>query len=335
MKTKVRKKLSVKQRVMIIVIAVLAFLIGADCLSAAYHSDPDRFIYYQHSNSFISSDGSTQISAHRCGGGIAPEESMAAFKNCIENPNFNVDVFEFDLHITKDDVLVLLHDDTLDRTTDAEQVFGVKKARPEDYTYEELRQLNIGAHFVDNEGNCPYADLTADAVPEELRIVRLENVLDYLESCGSFDYIIEIKNGGENGKKGVDILYQVLRERSLLEHTVFGTFQAEVSQYVDDTYPDLHRSASIAEVLQFYRYALTDKENPEVNYTALQIPYNMPYRLIVNLGTTKVINYAHKNDIAVQYWTINRPEELAYLTSIGADCIMTDYPNELYSITNT
>ena len=334
MKTKMKTKKRKGLKAFIIIAALLAAIITANCLSASYRSDPENFIYHQHTNPFISSDGSTQISAHRCGGGIAPEESMAAFKNCIESPNFNVDVFEFDLHITKDNVLVLLHDDTLDRTTDSKEVFGVSKARPENYTYEELRQLNIGAHFINNDDEMPYADLSGDDVPDELRIVRLENVLDYLESQGSFDYIIELKNGGELGKKGVDILYSVLKERGLLEHTVFGTFQGEISRYVDETYPDMNRSASIREVITFYGYALTNKKDIAVPYKALQVPYNMPYRLIVNLGTTKVINYAHEHDIAVQYWTINEPKELSYLSSIGADCIMTDYPDELYIIAN-
>lgn len=38
--------------------------------------------------------------------GIEPEETLRAFKNCAENPDFSIDVFEFDLHVTKDDVLV-------------------------------------------------------------------------------------------------------------------------------------------------------------------------------------------------------------------------------------
>ncbi|MBQ9228668.1 MAG: hypothetical protein IJ168_07520 [Eubacterium sp.] len=332
MAVKTKKKMKKGVKALIIIAAILAVIILADCIAAGYRSDPDSFIYHQHTNPFISSDGSTQISAHRSGGGIAPEESMAAFRNCIENPNFAVDVFEFDLHITKDDVLVLLHDDTLDRTTDAETVFGVKNARPEDYTYEELRQLNIGAHFVNNDGETPYAELSE--VPEELRIVRLETVLDYLESNGHFDYIIELKNGGELGQKGVDVLYRILTERGLLDHVVFGTFQADITEYVDENYPDMNRSASIKEVLAFYGAAMTGKDSLSVNYQALQIPYNMPYRLIVNLGTTKVINYAHEHDIAVQYWTINDPDELEYLCAIGADCIMTDYPDELYAIAN-
>ena len=45
-----------------------------------------------------------------------------------------------------------------------------------------------------------------------------------------------------------------------------------------------------------------------------------------------VINYAHDHGIAVQYWTVNNEKDLAYLSQMGADCIMTDYPDRLYKI---
>ena len=54
----------------------------------------------------------------------------------------------------------------------------------------------------------------------------------------------------------------------------------------------------------------------------------------VNLGTSRLVNYAHKNDIAVQYWTINDPEEMAHLQAIGADAIMTDVPDKGAEILN-
>ncbi len=56
-------------------------------------------------------------------------------------------------------MLVLLHDDTLDRTSNSAEIFGKEEARPEDYTYEELRQLNMGAKFTDEDGNTPYANI--------------------------------------------------------------------------------------------------------------------------------------------------------------------------------
>ena len=330
MPTKAKKKHRVLKRVLCIILAILLIIVAGKTVSICWHSNPKNIETYETDNRYIASGNVPFVSAHRCGGGIMPEESMMAFENCVTNPDFNVDVFEFDLHITKDEQLVLLHDDTLDRTTNSLEVFGVKEAKPEDYTYDELRRLNIGAKFENEKGEMPYANLKESEVPDTLKIVKVDDLLDYLEGKGHFDYIIEIKNGEELGKKGVDILYNILLERNLLDRVIFGTFNEEVSLYVDAHHPDLKRSATINEVLDFYKAAMTNEEYFDVNYIALQIPYNMPYRAIVNLGTAKVINYAHKHNIAVQYWTINKESELEYLASIGADCIMSDYPDLLY-----
>ena len=55
-----------------------------------------------------------------------PENTMLAFESCMNSKDFNTDIFEFDLHITKDNKLILLHDDTLDRTTNAVEYFGMR-----------------------------------------------------------------------------------------------------------------------------------------------------------------------------------------------------------------
>ena len=331
-KTTEKKKKHIARKILCVILALLLVIAVEKVISVNWHSNPKNIIQFGYDNRYIATSTYPFVSAHRCGGGIMPEESMMAFENCVKNKDFNVDVFEFDLHITKDNQLVLLHDDTLDRTTDSEDVFKVKDAKPEDYTYDELRTLNIGAKFEDENGDMPYADLHGENVPETLRIVKVDDILDYLMANGDYDYIIEIKNGGDLGKKGVDILYQILYDRDLLDKVIFGTFKEEVSLYVDEAHPDLKRSATINEVLDFYKAAMTERKNFKVNYIALQIPYNMPYRMVVNLGTAKVINYAHKHNIAVQYWTINNEKQLKYLSSIGADCIMSDYPDKLYSI---
>lgn len=331
-KEKSKKKMGAGKKIMCIILALLLAFAVSDIIGTNWHSNPENIKTYETDNKYINTSGTPYVSAHRSGGGIEPEESMVAFRNCIENPDFNVDVFEFDLHITKDDVLVLLHDDTLDRTTDSDTVFGTEDARPENYTYEELRQLNIGAKFENEKGEKPYADLKGENVPDELKIVRIEDILDYLMANGDFDYIIEIKNGGDLGKKGVDILYPLLQERNLLNDVIFGTFKEEVSFYVDEKYPDLKRSATIKEVLSFYTAALFNKKDFEAKYIALQIPYNMPWRIAANLATARMINYAHEHNIAVQYWTINNQKQLEYLSSVGADCIMTDYPDQLYDV---
>ncbi len=72
-------------------------------------------------------------------------------------------------------------------------------------------------------------------MPDDIKILRIEDVLDYLTSVGDYDYIIEIKNSGDLGKKGVDILYNILVEKNLLDCVIFGSFHEEVSHYVDET----------------------------------------------------------------------------------------------------
>lgn len=76
-----------------------------------------------------------------------------------------VDYFEFDLHMTADDVLVLSHDSTLDRVSDAVTVFGAENVLVRDKTLAELKDLNIAAQFVNDAGETPYTDLHGDAVP--------------------------------------------------------------------------------------------------------------------------------------------------------------------------
>lgn len=328
MKVKEKKKGKKKMFIALgVIVAVIVALVVVQQIAYNTVSTPDEIITYETTNPYIVDK--TMVSAHRSGAGIMPEETMMAFKNCVENESFNTDVFEFDLHITKDGVLILLHDDTLDRTSDCEEVFGEEDVRPEDKTYEEIMQLNMGAKFEDENGNMPYADLKGDEVPDDLRIVTLDQILDYLNAEGDYHYIIEIKNGGDLGKQALDILYSTLEERNMLDRVVFGTFKGEISKYADEEYPQLMRSSSIVEVLGFYFKALVGSDNLDVNYVALQIPYKLAG---FNLGTAKIINYAHENNLAVQYWTINDEAEIEYLVSIGADCIMSDYPDVAYQV---
>lgn len=313
------------------VILVLAILVGGFYLvvSHDWSSEPPVSVV-EEDNPYIAQNGQTMVSAHRSGGGIAPENTMMAFKNCVENGSFAIDIFEFDLHITKDGELVLLHDDTLDRTSDSAEVFGREEVKPSELTYEELRQLNMGENFTTDSGETPYKGLHGADVPEDLRIVRLQDVFEYLAGYGQYSYIIEIKDGDDLGRQACDKLYAIMEEYNMLERVVVGTFHGEITEYMDEQYPDMLRSASIAEVAGFYFDALSDEEQPDsaYNFEALQIPD----KLYFNLATTQLVNYAHEHNIAVQYWTINDPKTVQELADIGADAIMSDDPNMAYNV---
>ena len=318
------KKLIGRVLLVLLCIVIVIAIIG---VAQFYHrSDPKNRKQYETTNPFIT--GQTAISAHRSGAGDFPEETLAAFRGCAENADFQVDYFEFDLHMTADDILVLSHDSTLDRVSDAVSVFGAENVLVRDKTLAELKQLNMAAQFVSGAGEAPYADLHGDAVPDELRILSLDEVLDYLTAAGDYHYIIEIKDSGDVGLAAADQLYATLQARGLLDRVIVGSFRDEVASYITANYPDMHRSASPEEVVQFYFAALTGKRDFTCSYDVLQLPFgDAESSFGINLGTATVINFAHANDLAIQYWTVNSEKDMTYLASIGADALITDYPD--------
>lgn len=318
------KKLIGRILLVLLCIVIVIAIIGA--AQFFHRSDPKNRKQYETSNPFIT--GQTAISAHRSGAGDFPEETLAAFRGCAENPDFQVDYFEFDLHMTADDILVLSHDSTLDRVSDAAAVFGAENVLLRDKTLAELKHLNMAAQFVSGAGEAPYAGLHGDDVPDELRILSLDEVLDYLTAAGDYHYIIEIKDGGEVGLAAADQLYATLQARDLLDRVIVGSFRDEVASYITANYPDMHRSASPEEVVQFYFAALTGKRDFTCSYDVLQLPFgDAESSFGINLGTATVINFAHANDLAIQYWTVNSERDMTYLASIGADALITDYPD--------
>lgn len=272
------------------------------------------------------------VSAHRSGGGIFPENTLMAFKDCCESKDFKTDIFEFDLHITKDGVLILLHDDDFDRISNSKEYFKKDKVKPIDKTYEELRHLNLGENYKASDGSYPYKNLKEDKIPNDLRVAKLQDVLNYLISQNKdYKYIIDIKDGGKAGKKATDELYKILKEKGILKNVIVGTFQGEITKYIDKNYSDIIRSASVKEVIEFY---LASKTNTPLNqknikYDVLQIPKK---EYGINLGTSDLINKAHKYNIAVQYWTINSEEDIKDLIDKKADAIITDNPKLAYDI---
>jgi glycerophosphoryl diester phosphodiesterase len=221
----------------------------------------------------------------------------------------------------------------LDRTSDAVEYFGEENVDVGTKTYAELLNLNMGAQFVADDGSMPYADLHGEDVPDDLRITSLEAALSYLEANGEYGYIIEIKNSDELGYEAADKLHDLLAKYDCLDRAVVGTFHNEVTAYMDANYPDMLRSAGVIECAKFYFCALLNlnRDNDSFGFQALQIPTT---DYVLNLRTSRVVNYAHAHNIAVQYWTINDPDEMARLQSIGADAIMTDVPDVGATILN-
>ncbi|MBR2056249.1 MAG: hypothetical protein IJ978_01170 [Clostridia bacterium] len=239
-------------------------------------------------NPHICFQNGAKISAHRAGGDLAPEETMSAFKLCVEATEYEVDILEFDLHMTKDGQLVLMHDDTVNRTSNATEHFGDKSVYVKDKTLAELKELNFGENYEALDGSYPYRGLRGDDIPEDVKILTLDEILTYLKGK-DLDYIIEIKDGGELGKRAMDKLYDTMVEYDILDRTIVGTFQGNVTKYIDEKYPDVTRSASIVEVLGFYFAFLYRIEEVNFDFDVLQIPQG--FKGFFDLGAKTCIVY--------------------------------------------
>lgn len=300
--------------------------------------NPDTSVesYPESDNPYIAKYLYPDIAAHRSGAGTAPQNTLMAFENIIENAGASgVDTLEFDVQITKDGELVLMHDLTYDNTTNAVEEFGRKHNFVSSLTLEQARRLNMGENFKGN-GDYPYRGLRGESIPYNLRVLTCDDAIDYVENnCGErrYSYIIEVKSIGVNGRRATDRLHEIITEKGIEDRVVWSTFAPDVSSYMKAKYPSVSRTADAIEAVQFYFYFRMgwDLQDVSPSYTALQIPYGeSAFGNIINLGTREMINYAHKNNIALEYWTINSEEDVRLLTENGADCIMTDYPQMAY-----
>jgi len=334
-KKKLAKKIALPILGVLIFIFVLNILILPLTGSCAR---VDKVTEYSGDNQYIALDKGTMLSAHRAGGDLQPEETLAAFKLCMEATDYRVDIVEFDLHLTSDGHLVLMHDHEVDRTSNGVEVFGKKGVKVHDKTLAELKTLNFGYNFKDAEGNYPYRNL--EVVPDDVRILTLDEILTYLESQrpdGDLNYIIEIKDDGKIGKRAMDQLYLAMEKHGITERTIVGTFNGDITNYIDKEYKGnkgtVKRSAGILEVVNFYFAFLWGRKLDAKNlgYDVLQIPMGLTDGFY-DFSTEAFIDFAHSAGIAVQYWTINDAEDIALLKKNGADAIMTDNPALAYEV---
>lgn len=336
--------------VLVVALSVTAFALTAPGGNVTTTGDSVSYAKTNNDNPYIVYNTTGLLrSAHRAGGVQDPENTMKAIKTCLNSMNgsdpYDVDILEFDLHLTADDQLILLHDENFDRTTNSVEVWGREGVLPRDKTLKEIKELNFGYWFpyergsVQVEDKRKYKDLNALPVEEanDLRVVTLEEVIVAAENAGKqYRYIIEIKDKGAVGKYAAQQLCALMEKYNMFDKVVVGTFNGDISDYFDYLNANVYngkinRSAGILEVLKIFLSYLMNRDLGTVKYNVLQIPYMNWFPF---LGSKSFIDYAHKYGIACQFWTINEASQMETLIKNGADCIMSDNPKLLYEVAN-
>jgi glycerophosphoryl diester phosphodiesterase len=281
------------------------------------------------------------IAAHRGGKNLNPENTFLAFDYAIEN--YAIDILELDLCLTLDEHLVAIHNLSINACSDVEEVTNSDaEYLVSEHTLAELLQFNFGAKFVNKQGERPYADLVTVDQSDRAEVIRNHklNIVTIDEIFAAYaktdlKFIVEIKDGGENGRKAAAILNnlitEVYQEDKLAERVVIGTFHDDVEKHLKNEYPNLMRGGSVGEVTKFVLtqiFGVNIFDNS--TFACLQIPVSeKAFGLTIHLDQKTFINRAHRRNISVQYWTINDKDEMRRLIELGADVIMTDNPDIL------
>jgi glycerophosphoryl diester phosphodiesterase len=236
--------------------------------------------------------------AHRGASSLAPENTLAAFKLAVSQ---GADAIELDVRLSKDLVPVIMHDATVDRTTQASGPVA-------SFTMDELRTLNAGYRF-----SVPGQAATAEPV------ASLEEVFAALPDTYM---LVELKDSNPELYRRVAQLIQRYKRQNLTLVLVFSV-KRKRAKHMRRLAPDIVTGHSTAEIIRFSALlrlgtsSLFRKKAP-----SFEVPLKKGRLTIV---TPKFVAAAHKRGIKVLVWTINDPAKMAELFEMGVDGIITDY----------
>jgi len=242
--------------------------------------------------------------AHRGASARAPENTLEAFQVAVEA---GAGGLELDVHMTLDREIVVIHDATVDRTTNGSG--AVAKM-----TLDELRTLDAGYRFSPDGGH---------TYPCRGRGLRVPTLAEIYEEFPDVSVNMEIKEGQPGIEEAVAEAIRGAEERTL----VASSHHAVVRRFRGVSGGRISTGASRLEIGAFYllsRLRLEWFVRPA--YDALQVPVEHEG---ITLVTPRFLDAAHSRGVRVDVWTINDPDEMRRLLDLGVDVLMTDDPGTL------
>lgn len=238
--------------------------------------------------------GRPLIIAHRGASAHAPENTISAFRKAIQ---LGCDMIELDLRQSRDGHLVVIHDDTLFRTS------GVK-GRVTARTLSELKSLDVGSWFS--------PDFAGERIP------TLEEVIACVK--GKTLLNIEVKGGGSSSRRIEETLLAILRTSDFLADVMVSSFNVSLLSRLRRRTPKLRIG------VLYNRKNLT--RGIRIGRDLGAIALNLPGRRISGDLIKKVKN----GGLAIYVYTLNSREEMVRAVQWGVDGIFTDDPALLRNV---
>ncbi len=250
---------------------------------------------------------SIEMIAHRGGALEAPENTLIAFDQAIKiSPHF---ILEMDIHLTKDDHLVVIHDDTVDRTTNGQGTVA-------NMTLKQLQKLDAGWHYQNDEDKYIYRS-------QGIRIPSLRQVL---ERYPRQKMIIELKS---LSTKAAQKLIDVIEEFKAFEYIAIASYSHQAIDYMRSrrdwiflvTPTEIYKSLIL---LNMFLEPI-DPMNADI--------YSIPeVSMFIPVLSKRLLKEMHRREKPVFVWTINERKDMQRLIELGVDGIITDRPTTLFQL---
>jgi glycerophosphoryl diester phosphodiesterase len=241
------------------------------------------------------------VFGHRGAAGLAPENTLPSFALGLA---LGADVLELDVHGSRDGVIVVFHDPTLERTTD-----GSGPLR--EHSFAELERLDAGYQFSRDGRDFPYRG-------HGVRIPSFEAVLKAfpLACCN-----IEVK---QEDPPIVEEVIAIIRRLNAQHRVLLAAEHDSIMQRIRLHAGDIGTSFSTGEVVDFLdRVNGRGFDGYQPIGRALQIPPRYGDIELVNAATVAA---AHRVGLEVHVWTINHADEMQQLLDLGVDGLISDLP---------
>ena len=230
----------------------------------------------------------TEVWAHRGASGYAPENTIPAFELALEQ---GADAFELDVQLTRDDEVVVIHDETLERTTDGHGWVA-------DHSLEDLRRLDAG------HGHDKFAGTRIPTLAEVFELVR----------DGDTMVNVELKNSRMAYKGLEERVLDLIARFGLGSRVVLSSFNHySLRHLVHLGAPNVLGALYSEPLWKPWQYA------GRLGASALHPSLAATRR--------KVVEKSHEHGLAVNVWTVNEPDDIRRMVGLGVDAVITNYPN--------
>jgi|RhiMethySRZTD1v2_1073278.scaffolds.fasta_scaffold170810_2 glycerophosphoryl diester phosphodiesterase len=249
-----------------------------------------------------------RLFAHRGASGEAPENTLTAFRRAAE---LGIVYAELDVHASRDGVVVVCHDATLERTTDGH-------GHIRELSLVELQNVDAGFYFSSDGGR---------TFPFRGTDVKIPTLVEVLQSFPTLHFTIEMK---QTEPAIEELVIAAIRACGREEHVILASEHDAVLARVRALAPEMTTSFAYGEVIEFIQRA---KTNQLLDYRppgqAFQIPPEFHGTLLV---TPQTVAAAHALGCEMHVWTIDEQEEMVRLLDLGVDGIMSNFPNRLLDV---